>query len=213
MKKPRPEYEALVPRIASGELTRKEAAEISSQQTGLSPGSFTVWLHNSGHAEKLKHTRLNTGPNNIHSLSNPDNVDGYDPAKVKAYEDALALAAIGKTSIRQAAAKFNVSYPYLLRKARAAGVTMAKEDKDREATLKALEKFKNTKIFTDENDQPFTLDGMDQLVSMDPDDKPSRNQNRVFMMGIMNDPEELDRAAAILRLAAFKQASGKLHPQ
>lgn len=127
MKKERPEYEALVPRIASGEISRKEAAEISAKQTGLSPGSFLVWLHTSGRTETLKHTRLSAGANNIHSLSNPDNVDGYDPDKAKAYEDAMALVTAGTTSMRKAAAKFGVSYPYLLKKARAAGLTQPKQ--------------------------------------------------------------------------------------
>lgn len=129
MKKHRPEYEALVPRIAIGEISRKQAAEISAEQTGLSPGSFLVWLHSSGNIESLKHTRLSAGANNIHSHNNPDNVDSYDPDKVKAYEDAMALVMAGTTSMRKAAAKFNVSYPYLLKKARAAGLTQPKQPK------------------------------------------------------------------------------------
>lgn len=119
MKKQRPEYEALVPRIASGELSRKQAAEISAEQTGLKAGSFLVWLHSSGHAEALKHTRLTAGTNSPFAEKDPD--------KVKAYEDALEFSRASKKSLRSAAARFGVDYNQLLKKARAAGLTQPKE--------------------------------------------------------------------------------------
>lgn len=108
----RPEYEALVERILAGEITRDQAADISSEQTGKSRSTFLTWIRNSGAAERLKAVRGSVGSRNIHAHK--------DPVKVDAYEAAMALALSGKVSIRHAAAKYEVSYPYLQRRVQAA---------------------------------------------------------------------------------------------
>lgn len=105
---PRPDYDKLVDRILSGELTRLEAANLSFEQTGLKPQTFLSWLRSSGNLEKLKPTRGNAGANSPFAHTDPD--------KVKAYADATALALTGKGSVRAAAKMFGVNYPYLLRK-------------------------------------------------------------------------------------------------
>ena len=116
---PRPDYDKLVDRILAVEISRQEAADLSFELTGLKPQTFLSWLRSSGKLDMLKPTRANAGANSQFAHTNPD--------KVKAYEDALALALTGKVSIRAAALKFDVSYPYLLKKARKAGLTQAKE--------------------------------------------------------------------------------------
>lgn len=116
---PRPEYEALVERIASGEITRLQAADLSYEITGLRPQTFLSWLRTSGNAKKLTPTRRNAGASSTFAHTDPD--------KIKAYDDALALALSNKVSIRAAAAKYKVSYPYLLRKVRKAGGTEPKK--------------------------------------------------------------------------------------
>lgn len=105
---PRPDYDKLVDRILSGELTRLQAADISFEQTGLKPQTFLSWLRSSGNLEKLKETRGNTGANSQFAHTDPD--------KIKAYDDAMALALSGKVSARASAARFGVNYQYLLRK-------------------------------------------------------------------------------------------------
>ena len=109
-KKPRPEYEALVERIARGEISRNEAADIAQEQTGASRQTFLSWVRTSGNSERLKDVRGNAGSNSIHAHK--------DPAIVAAYDAALKLAVSGKVSIRQAAKVHNVSYPWLLTKVR-----------------------------------------------------------------------------------------------
>lgn len=108
-KKERPEYEALVKRIASGELTRQEASVIAEQQTGLSASTFRVWL-SSERADDLKAVRGNAGANSAHSHAK------NDPEKAKAYEQAIALVLSGKMPGSQAARQFNVNYTYLMRR-------------------------------------------------------------------------------------------------
>ena len=124
---PRPEYDVLVTRILSGELTRLQAADLSEAQTGLRPQTFLSWLRTSGKLPDLKATRRNAG-----SLSP---FAHKDPNKVNAYADALALALSGRVSVRQAAIKHGVSYIHLLRKWH-----RAKEDAAGEATVRELTK-------------------------------------------------------------------------
>ena len=99
-------------RIASGELTRQQAAELSREKTGLKPQTFLSWLRTAGKVQELKPTRRNAGQNSTFAHTDPD--------KIKAYDDALKLSLTKKVSIRAAAAKYKVSYPYLLRKVRKA---------------------------------------------------------------------------------------------
>lgn len=107
-KKSRPEYEALVERILSRELTRAQASLIAAEQTGSSPQTFLGWITaNKEVREKLKPTRGSVGANSVHAHTDPD--------KVKAYDDALSLALSGKVSTRAAALKHGVSYEYLCR--------------------------------------------------------------------------------------------------
>jgi hypothetical protein len=106
----RPEFEALVDRVAAGEITRAQAAQIASETVGVSPNTFLSWVRSSGAAARLKNVRGTVGQRNVHAHK--------DPAVVKAYDDAVALALSGKVSVRQAAAAHNVSYPWLLAKVR-----------------------------------------------------------------------------------------------
>jgi hypothetical protein len=108
----RPHYETLVNRIASGELTRLQAAKISQELTGLSTQTFLSWLRSADKLKDLKHTRGNAGPNSPNSHT--------DPEKIAAYDHALRLALTGKVSARTAASMHKVSYQYLLRKMKAA---------------------------------------------------------------------------------------------
>lgn len=108
-KKERPEYEALVNRIASGELTRQQAAEIAHEQTGLSAGTFLVWLSSSGASERLKEQRGTAGDNSIHSHAK------NDPDKAEAYKRAIDAVMHGMPGA-QAARRFDVNYQYLMRK-------------------------------------------------------------------------------------------------
>lgn len=121
MKKPqdRPEYEKLVARIETGELTRLQAADLSFEATGLKPQTFLSWLRSSGAAERLKSTRGNAGSNSQFAHT--------DPAVIQAYTEALALALTKKVSIRRAADVHKVSYQYLLKKVRTAGGTAARD--------------------------------------------------------------------------------------
>ena len=117
-KKLRPDYERLVDRIAAGEITRAQAAELAHQATGQSAQTFLGWIRNSGASKRLRSVRGNVGANNIHAHK--------DPVKVKAYEDALAMALSGQHSVRHAAANHGVSYQYLLHKVR----KLREEEKD-----------------------------------------------------------------------------------
>lgn len=110
-KKDRPEFEALVPRIASGELTRDQAAAIAHKQTGLAPGSFKVWV-SQNHSDTLRAVRRSAGALSKHSHSQ------NDPDKAKAYEQALSTLMAGKMPGPQVARKFGVSYTYLMRLAK-----------------------------------------------------------------------------------------------
>lgn len=126
----RPDYELLVARIESGEITRLKAAELSCEITGLKPQTFLSWLRSSGAAKRLKPTRGNAGSNSGWAHT--------DPAVIKAYEEALALALSKKVSVRQAAAVHKVSYQYLLRKVRAASGPTKKDDEDVVKLVKIL---------------------------------------------------------------------------
>lgn len=108
MKQPPPQFESLVPRILSGEITRQQAADIACQETGYSRSTFLVWLNTSGNAAKLKGVRGSSGPRNIHSHAQ------NDPNKVKAYEDAVKTVLAGQTGT-YAAEKHGVNYQYLMK--------------------------------------------------------------------------------------------------
>lgn len=105
-------YETLVNRIASGELTRLQAAKISHELTDLSPQTFLSWLRSADKLKDLKHTRGNAGANSSNAHT--------DPEKIKAYDHALRLALTDKVSVRTAASMHKVSYQYLLRKVKVA---------------------------------------------------------------------------------------------
>ena len=100
----RPEFEALIPRIASGEITRKEAAEIVHQQTGKSPSTFLVWLSQ----QKLDLPHGNAGPTSAKSHASTD------PDKAAAYDQAVEAVMSNRMKGADAAAKFNVNYAYLM---------------------------------------------------------------------------------------------------
>lgn len=115
--RPRPEYEALITKILAGEISRKEAATISKEQTGLSEQSFFSWITKSKDIrEKLRPTNGNRGQNSVHAHKDPD--------KVKAYEDAISEVLAGRPA-NVAAKKYGVNYTYLCRRAR----TIAKEQR------------------------------------------------------------------------------------
>ena len=123
MKIPRPEYEVLAELISSGELTRKQAADRASAETGQSANTFLSWLRSSGWTEKLKHARGNAGSNSVHAHKDPD--------KVKAYEEALAEALATSKSVRSVAAKYahrGVNYVYLARKVKRAAAARAEQE-------------------------------------------------------------------------------------
>lgn len=123
MKIRRPEYEALAEMISSGQLTRKQAADRASAETGQSTNTFLSWLRSSGWAEKLKHARGNAGSNSIHAHKDPD--------KVKAYDEALAEALATRKSVRSVAAKYahrGVNYVYLARKVKRAEAARAEQE-------------------------------------------------------------------------------------
>ena len=123
MKTPRPEYEVLAELISSGELTRKQAADRASAETGQSANTFLSWLRSSGWAERLKHTRGNAGSNSVHAHKDPD--------KVKAYAEALAEALSTKRSVRSVAAKYahrGVNYVYLARKVKRAEASRVEQE-------------------------------------------------------------------------------------
>lgn len=131
----RPEFEALVDRIAAGEVTRDQASHLAAAATGVSPKTFLSWIRSSGAAQRLRGVRGNVGTNNIHAHKDPD--------KVKAYEDAMALALSGKVSARTAALKYKVSYKWLLVKMKKAPVkdsAPARYALANEATVLALAK-------------------------------------------------------------------------
>lgn len=233
MKKPRPEYEALVPRIASGELTRKQAADIASEQTGLSPGSFLLWLNHSGRNKELVNTRRNAGETSVRALANTD------PDKAKAYADAIKAVTEDHMNGELAAKKFGVSYQYMMRKIKEAkeaknreanldvfrydvalddlrNSTMTVDEaaekhnvdpkvlarKDREAFHKALEKFRTRRTFGNEDDdKTYGLDGYDQLVSRDPDDEPTLNDDIKLLQAVMRDPKRVKKVAKLVRAA------------
>ena len=107
-RKPRPEYEALIEKILDGEMSRKQAAALSKEQTGLSEQNFLSWITGyPGLKEKLKHTNGNKGANSPLAHKDPD--------KVKAYEDAIAEVLSGRTAV-QVAKKYGVNYVYLCRR-------------------------------------------------------------------------------------------------
>ena len=109
-RKPRPEYEALIQKILAGEISRKQAAALSREQTGLSEQSFLSWITAfPGLKEKLKPTNGNKGANS--------HLAHKDPDKVKAYEDAIAEVMAGRPATL-AAEKYGVNYVYLCRRAR-----------------------------------------------------------------------------------------------
>lgn len=113
-----PKFIELFERVASGELTRAQAAEIAFEETGRSRNTFLAWIISSKERkERLKPLRLTVGTNNVHAHKDPD--------KVKAYADAVALALTGKMKISDVARRFHVDYGYLLIKVRAAKATPA----------------------------------------------------------------------------------------
>jgi hypothetical protein len=116
--RPRPEYEALVQRIARGEITRPEAATLAASSTGLSANTFLSWLRSSGRVKDLIDRRGTVGQNSIHAHKDPD--------KVLAYENALNAVMGGDLTMVAAAKKFDVSYRYLVKK-----VHKAKENLDK----------------------------------------------------------------------------------
>lgn len=105
-KRERPVYEALLAKIKSGELTRRQAATASTI-TGLSEGTFTSWLKSSGATKDpwMLAVRLNAGQNSPFAHKDPD--------KVKAYGDAVAAVIYEHMNPTQASRKFGVSYAYL----------------------------------------------------------------------------------------------------
>lgn len=103
----RPEYQILLAKIKSGELTRRQAATASQFVTGLSPSTFMSWLSSTRAIKELKETRLSAGQHSHFASKDPD--------KVKAYEQAVAAVLAGRRP-KQAAADYGVCYAYLLKK-------------------------------------------------------------------------------------------------
>lgn len=140
---PRPDYDKLVERILSGELTRLQAADISYEITGLKPKTFLSWLRSSGKLPELAPTRGNRGDGSPFSFRNPDNPN-YDPGKAAAYDKAVAQAmSTTSKSVRAIAKDHGVNYVYLLRKlskakAEAAGTETA--DRLKKALVRAIKK-------------------------------------------------------------------------
>lgn len=111
-----PLFQDLFERIAAGQLTRAQAADIAAEQTGRSRNTYLSWITASKERQqRLKPLRLNAGVNNVHAHK--------DPEKIKAYEDAIAHALEGKMKIKAIARRFQVDYKYLLIKVRKARQT------------------------------------------------------------------------------------------
>lgn len=101
-----PKFLQLFERVAAGELTRAQAADIAFEETGRSRNTFLAWIISSKERkERLKPLRLTVGTNNVHAHK--------DPKKIQAYADAVSLSLTGKTKISDAARKYNVDYGYL----------------------------------------------------------------------------------------------------
>lgn len=124
-----PEFKALVQRIAAGEISREQAAEIG----GVPVNTFKTWLRRSGALEQIKHTRRSAGVYHFAAEKDPD--------KVAAYARAIAecLRARNPPSVLSVAKKYaarGVSYQWLLHKvaqARAGAATLASADNDGDA--------------------------------------------------------------------------------
>lgn len=74
-------FDELVERIAAGELTRKQAADLC----GLNYHTFKGWITRSGAASKLRDSRGNVGENNLHSHAKTN------PELAQAYKDAVSV--------------------------------------------------------------------------------------------------------------------------
>lgn len=148
-KKERPEYEALFKRIAAGELTRSQAAEIAAEQTGLSQGTFLVWVSRAGAKGGLDHVKGSAGPNSPRSWAK------LDPDKAKAYEAAMEEALTSKMSVLHISKKHGVSYPYLLQK-----VNTEKIRRGVEENLREFEEHHGAPGYEDHPSQPRHTPGM-----------------------------------------------------
>lgn len=121
-----PEFQTLVDRLASGAITREEAA----LDAGVPLNTLKTWLRRAGALGGLKHTRRNAGAHHFAAEKDPDKVD--------AYRNAIAecLRATNPPSIRSVALKYadrGVSYQWLLHKvgqARRGEIRLASPDKD-----------------------------------------------------------------------------------
>lgn len=74
-------FDELVERIAAGELTRQQAADLC----GLNYHTFKGWITRSGAAAKLRDSRGNAGENNLHSHAKTN------PELAQAYKDAVLV--------------------------------------------------------------------------------------------------------------------------
>jgi hypothetical protein len=125
----RTEYLALLARIRTGELSRREAAAQAHLQTGLSPSTFMSWLSSTRAIKELKDTRLSAGQNSHFASKDPD--------KVKAYDDAVS-AVLGGLSGPRAAEKFGVNYQYLMQKVKQARPPKKRSLSPKEDLIEAL---------------------------------------------------------------------------
>src|SRR4051812_7814026 len=102
-----PEFQALVQRIADGEISREQAAELS----GVPANTFKTWLRRSGALGAIKPTRRSAGVYHYAAQKDPDKVD--------AYRDAIeeCLRPVNPPSVRSVALRYaarGVSYQWLL---------------------------------------------------------------------------------------------------
>ena len=120
-------FDQLVDRIASGEITRKQATEMS----GLNIHTFNGWLKRSGALARLRDTRGNLGDNNVHShaKNNPELGLVYK----QAVEKALASPRTSLMSVWRGFPQTN--YEILRQK-----VAAAKRSQPDKETIRVLEK-------------------------------------------------------------------------
>lgn len=124
MKRNDAQFQEMVSRISSGELTRAQAAEVYQ----VKPGTLGVWLARSG-----VYSKSPDGPKKLHGAA--VKWADTDPDKAKAYEEAVMKVLKGMPGA-EAARKYSVNYQYLMRKVAAIQRVMeegAARDKGREA--------------------------------------------------------------------------------
>lgn len=134
MKRNDAQFQEMVSRISSGELTRAQAAEVYQ----VKPGTLGVWLARSG-----VYSKSPDGPKKLHGAA--VKWADTDPDKAKAYEEAVMMVLKGMPGA-EAARKYNVNYQYLMRKAASAQRLMEEAEAKHKNTVGIKSEFKSSYI-------------------------------------------------------------------